>query len=115
MADSAPIVMFWLHIANLLVSAYLLKYLFDGFLSKSSGSFAKTTKIMLVAVLVFFVVEMVQVFRFFSEAESQFIQSFFSLLFLILLISVSREMRQSSLAHDHLMRRKLRMKMSDVD
>jgi uncharacterized membrane protein len=114
MSDPVQSVMLVLHIANLAVSAYLFKLLLDSHLSKQR-SFSKTTKIMFVAVLTFIVVELVQVFRFFSADESQFVQALFTLVFLLLLLCVVKEMRTSALAHDHLMKRRQRTKMSDVD
>ncbi|MEM2138077.1 MAG: hypothetical protein QW568_03235, partial [Candidatus Anstonellaceae archaeon] len=59
--------------------------------------------------------ELVQVFKFFSKEESEFIQTLFTLIFLALLLSLARELVKSGHAHDHLMKRRLRMKMSDVE
>ncbi len=114
MADSVQVVMLVLHIASLAVSAYLLKLLSDSYFSVQR-SFSRTTKIMFVAALTFIVAELVQLFRFFSAEESQFLEALFTLVFLLLLLCVVREMRTSALAHDHLMKRRQRTKMSDVD
>jgi hypothetical protein len=115
MAETYPAVLFCMHIANFLLAAYLFKYLFSAYTAKRFGSFAKSTRITLVAVASFLVVELVQVFKFFSKEESEFIQALFTLVFLALLLFVARELVKSGHAHDHLMKRRLRMKMSDVE
>lgn len=115
MAESSQVVLFWLHISNLLLSAYLAQYLVFSYFQKRFGSFSRSTRLMVVAVLAFLVVEVVQVFKLFSGTESEFVQSFFTLLFLALLLLLAREIVKNAHAHDHLVKRKLRMRMSDVE
>lgn len=114
MSDLLQFAMTLLHIANLAVSVLLFKLLVEAYYSKQR-SFSRATKFMFVAVLMFFVAEMVQFFKIFSAEESQFLQALFTLVFMFLLFCATSELRKSSIAHDHLMRRKLRSKVSDVD
>jgi len=43
------------------------------------------------------------------------VQAFFSFIFLLMLITAMLEVKKSIMAHDHMMRRKFREKMHDVD
>ncbi|HIH18652.1 TPA: hypothetical protein HA225_01615 [Candidatus Micrarchaeota archaeon] len=113
-ADNVTILMLYIRIANLLISAYIVKELISvAFFHK--GAFSKTMKIMLLAVLVFFGVELVQVFRIMTGPEADLIQSAFLFSFLLLLLSTLIEMKKGARAHEHLVRHRHRGRLSDVE
>jgi hypothetical protein len=101
--------------ANLLVAAYLLSILAPLYKAEKHASFGKTIQMLLIAIILFLVVEIVQVFGLMPDAMFKPIQAFFSFIFLVMLILAMLEVKRGMLAHDHLMRRKLRDKMSDVE
>ncbi len=113
-ADNVTVLMLYLRLANLAVSAYLLKALFS-FALLHNGSLSKTMKLMLGAVLLFFAVELVQVFRLIPSPESELLQSAFTFAFLLLLLSATLEMRKGVLAHEHLVRHRHKHRISDVE
>jgi hypothetical protein len=78
-------------------------------------SFSRTTHIMLIAIVLFLAVEIIQVFGLLPLSIFEPIQAFFSFIFLLLLIAAMLEVKKGMMAHDHMMRRKLREKMSDVE
>jgi hypothetical protein len=115
MADAYSELMVLLQLADIVVAAYLLKVLLSAAL-RHHGTFSKTMKTMLVAVLLFFLVEVVQLFRVADGTELEFIQSAFSFAFLLLLLMATLEIQRGVLAHDHLVRRKAaRSRVSDVE
>ena len=115
MADNVVTLLLYLRLANIVVSAYLFKVLFSAVFARHNGSFSRITKIMLVAVLLFFLIEVVQIFRVIGGVEFELIQSAFAFSFLLLLLAATLEIQRGMRAHDHLVRRKLRGKLSDVE
>ncbi len=113
-ADNVTMLMLYLRLANLAVSAYLLKTLFSS-VFPHNGSLSKTMKLMLGAVLLFFAVELVQVFRLIESPESELLQSAFTFAFLLLLLSATLEMQKGVLAHEHLVRHRHKHRISDVE
>ncbi len=114
MADLAATFLFYLRFANLLVAAYLLWFIYSLYRSHAR-SFSRTIKLMLVTMLLFFITETVQVFELIPAATFGLLQSVFAFFFLLLLLSALHEIRRSMLAHDHLVRRKFRGRLSDVE
>ncbi len=104
-----------LRIANLFVAIYLLLVVFSIRKAGKGGSFSKTLRTMLVAVLLFFAVEIAQLFRLIPGEAFGTIQSFFALVFLLLLLSAMHEVKKGMLAHDHLVKHKGRQKIVDVE
>lgn len=115
MADYVVLLTLVLRLANLAVAGYLLGVVFPLYWKNRNGSFSKALKIVMVAVLLFFAVEFAQVFRLIGAEVFSLLQSLFSFVFLLLLILAVLEIRQGMLAHDHLMRRKQRARLSDVE
>lgn len=114
MADSVPVAMLLLHITNLAASAYAL-YLLYSMQKASAGSFSKTVRIMFLALTVFSAFELVLIFRLAPDVQSEFVQSFFTLLFQALLLLALHEVKKGMLAHEHLMRRKHKQRLIDVE
>lgn len=113
-ADNVTVLILYIKLANLLVSAYLVKELLSvAFLHK--GAFSKTMKIMLGAVLIFFAVELTQVFRIITGPEAELIQTAFIFSFLLLLLSAQIEMKRGVRAHEHLVRHRHKGKLSGVE
>jgi small-conductance mechanosensitive channel len=102
-------------IANLILAAYLLSILAQLYRAEKHTSFSRTVHIMLIAIVLFFVIEIIQFFRLLPAEAFEPIQSFFSFIFLLMLVAAMLEVKKSMLAHDHMMRRKLREKMHDVE
>ncbi|MCX8195148.1 MAG: hypothetical protein N3G22_03530 [Candidatus Micrarchaeota archaeon] len=114
-ADGVSLVAFYFRFANLLVSAYLFKVLFDMVRRRQTGKFSKTIYIMIVLVGLFFVVEAMQIYSMFSSQEAEIIAVAFSFAFLLLLLSVTLHLRSTLLAHEHLVRHRHRQHLTDVE
>ena len=104
-----------LQIANLAVAAYLLSAIVPMYWRNRHGSFSRVTKLILVAVLLFFAVEFAQVFKLIENEAFGLLQSLFSFVFLLLRIIAMREINRGMLAHDHLMHRKQKVRLVDVE
>ncbi len=104
-----------LRVANIAVAAYLLAAIVPMYWKNRNGSFSRVTKIILAAALLFFAVEAAQVFRLIEAETFALVQSLFSFVFLLLLIIAMREINKGVLAHDHLMRRKQKVRLVDVE
>ena len=115
MADYVSLLMLALQVANLAAAAYLLAIVARMYFRNGNGSFSRATKAMGAAVLLFFAVQFAQVFRLIPDGLAGGIQTLFSLVFLLLLIMAMREITRGVLAHDHLMRRKQKARLVDVE
>lgn len=113
--DYVLTLMLYIRLANLGVSAYLLYLVGSTIMKYPKGSFSRTMQLMMVAVLLFFLVEGMQVFRLIEGQTFEIIQSAFLLVFLLMILLAVNDVRRGMLAHDHLMRRKNRFKLSDVE
>jgi len=102
-------------LANLVMAAYLVSIIAPLYKAEKHASFARTVHIMLIAIILFLAVEITQVFRLIPQEIFEPIQAFFSFVFLLMLIAAMHEVKKGMLAHDHMMRRKLREKMRDVE
>jgi hypothetical protein len=115
MADAVSLLTFLLRLANIVIAAYVLYFIFLTSRMPANGSFYKTIRLLLLGVLLFFLVEVIQVFRLIPPATFAIIQSLFGFIFLLLLLLVLHEVRKGMQAHDHLVRRKHRQRMADVE
>ena len=102
-------------IANLVFAGYLLSILVPLYRADKKAGFSKSVRIMLAAIVLFLAVEMIQVFNLMPPDIFAPVQAFFSFIFLLMLITAMLEVKKSIMAHDHMMRRKFREKMHDVD
>ncbi len=115
MADYVSLLMLVLKIANLAVAAYLIAVVAPLYWKNRQGSFSKSFKIIVVAMLLFFSSEFAQAFKLIEPEVQSVLQSLFSFVFLLLLVMAVMEVRQGMLAHDHLVKRKQRMRLEDVE
>jgi len=102
-------------LANLVLAGYLLSILAPLYRSEKHASFSRTVHIMLIAISLFLVVEIVQTFGLMPDSIFQPVQAFISFLFLLMLIAAMLEVKKGMQVHDHMMRRKGREKMHDVE
>ena len=102
-------------LANLVLAGYLLSILAPLYRAEKHASFSRTVHIMLVAISLFLVVEIIQAFGHMPPDIFEPVQAFFSFIFLLLLIAAMLEVKKGMMVHDHMMRRKLREKMHDVE
>lgn len=102
-------------VANLVLAAYLLSIIAPLYRAEKHASFSRTIHIMLIAISLFLAVEIIQTFGLMPHSIFDPVQAFISFIFLLMLISAMLEVRKGMLVHDHLMRRKLREKMHDVE
>ncbi|MCX6770952.1 MAG: hypothetical protein NTX79_02755 [Candidatus Micrarchaeota archaeon] len=102
-------------LANLVLAGYLLSILAPLYRAEKYMSFSRTVHIMLIAIVLFLAVGMIQVFGLMPQDVFEPVQAFFSFIFLLLLIAAMLEVKKGMMAHDHMMRRKLREKMHDVE
>ncbi|MFA5930490.1 MAG: hypothetical protein WC861_06420 [Candidatus Micrarchaeia archaeon] len=102
-------------LANLVLAGYLLSILAPMYRTEKNASFSRSVNIMLVAIVLFLAVEMIQVFGLMPKDIFEPVQAFFSFIFLLMLIAAMLEVKKGMMAHDHMMRRKLREKMHDVE
>ena len=115
MDELVALLMLFLHVANLVAAGYLTAVVFSMHRASRTGSFSKTMKIMLVAVAMFFLLELVQIFNLLPGAKFEVVQTLFSFLFLVLLLQALLEVRKGVMAYEHLVKRKTRAKISDVE
>ena len=115
MDELVALLMLFLHVANLVAAGFVMAVVFSMQRASRAGSFSKTMKIMLVAVVIFFFLELVQVFNLLPGAKFDVVQTLFSFLFLLLLLQALLEVRKGVMAYEHLVKRKTRTKISDVE
>ena len=104
-----------IRLANLVLAGYLLSILAPLYRAERNASFSRTVHLMLIAIVLFLAVEIVQVFGLIPQGIFEPVQAFFSFVFLLMLIFAMLEVKKGMHAHDHMMRRKLREKMRDVE
>ena len=102
-------------LGNLVLAGYLLSILAPLYRAEKHASFSRTVQLMLIAISMFLVLEIVQVFGLLPAEVFEPVQALFFFIFLLMLVAAMLEVRNSMLAHDHMMRRKLREKMHDVE
>ncbi|MFA6214585.1 MAG: hypothetical protein WC717_04885 [Candidatus Micrarchaeia archaeon] len=115
MAEVASALTLAIRLANLVLAGYLLSILAALYREDRSMSFSRTVHIMLIAIVLFLAVEIIQVFGLLPAGVFEPIQAFFSFIFLLLLIAAMLEVKKGMMMHDHMMRRKLKEKMHDVE
>jgi len=102
-------------LANLVLAAYLLSIIAPLYRADKNAGFSRSVHIMLAAIVLFLAVEMIQVFGLMPKDIFDPVQAFFSFIFLLMLIAAMLEVKKGMMAHDHMMGRKLREKMHDVE
>ena len=95
-------------LANLVLAGYLLSILAPLYRAEKHASFSRTIHIMLIAISLFLVVEIIQVFGLMPYDIFEPVQAFFSFIFLLMLIAAMFEVKRGMKAHDHIMSRKMR-------
>ena len=115
MDELVPALTLLVRLANLVLAGYLLSILAPLYRAGTNAGFSRSVYIMLIAIVLFLAVEIIQVFGLMPPEIFGPVQAFFSFIFLLMLIAAMLEVRKGMMAHDHLMRRKLREKMHDVE
>ena len=115
MEDLLSVITLLARLANLVLAAYLLSILAPLYRAEKHASFSGTIHTMLIAIVLFFVVEIVQAFGLMPDYIFAPVQAFFSFIFLLMLTAAMLEVKRGMLVHDHMMRRKLREKIRDVE
>ncbi|MCX8174843.1 MAG: hypothetical protein N3E51_01415 [Candidatus Micrarchaeota archaeon] len=115
MESYLAVLMLLLRLANIVVAAYLIYFAFLMSRMPSISSFSRTIRLLLLAIVLFFIVEVMYVFRLIPQDSASILPSLFEFVFLLLLISVLHEVRKGMLAHDHLMQKRARQRLVDVE
>ena len=115
MDELVPALTLLVRLANLVLAGYLLSILAPLYRAGKNAGFSRSVYIMLIAIVLFLAVEIVQVFGLMPPDIFEPVQAFFSFVFLLLLIAAMLEVKKGMQMHDHMMRRKLREKMHDVE
>ena len=115
MDELVPALTLLVRLANLVLAGYLLSVLAALYRVDRKMSFSRTIHIMLIAIVLFLAVEIIQVFGLLPQSMFEPIQAFFSFIFLLLLIVAMLEVKKGMMVHDHMMRRKFKEKMHDVE
>jgi len=115
MDELVALLMLFLHVASLVAAGFVLAVVYSMHRASRGGSFSKTMKIMLVAVAVFFLLKLVQIFNLLPGGEFEVAETLFSFLFLLLLLQALLEVRKSVMAYELLVKRKTRAKSSGVE
>ena len=115
MNELVPALTLLVRLANLVLAGYLLSILAPLYSTDRKAGFSRSVRIMLVAIVLFLAVEIVQVFSLVPQDIFEPVQAFFSFIFLLMLIVAMLEVKKGMMAHDHMMRHKLRDKMHDVE
>ena len=115
MDELVPSLAILVRLANLVLAGYLLSILAPLYRADKNASFSRSVHIMLMAIVLFLAVDIIQVFGLMPQGIFEPVQAFFSFIFLLMLIAAMLEVKKGMMAHDHMMRRKLREKMHDVE
>jgi len=115
MDELVPALTLLIRLANLVLAGYLLSILAPLYRAEKEASFSRSIHIMLIAIVLFLAVDIIQVFGLLPPGIFEPVQAFFSFIFLLMLIAAMLEVKKGMMAHDHMMRRKLREKMPDVE
>ena len=115
MDELAPALTILVRLANLVLAGYLLSILAPLYRADKNAGFSRSVHIMLMAIVLFLAVDIIQVFGLMPQGIFEPVQAFFSFIFLLMLIAAMLEVKKSMMVHDHMMRRKLREKMHDVE
>ncbi len=112
---SIEVLKFYLGLINLGLALYMLPIVYSAMRTNHVHSFSKTMAVMLAAGLLFCLLQAVQVFRLFSGPALDMVEPLAVMALLLLLITAALETKKDMLAHDHLVRRRLRGRLSDVE
>ena len=115
MAANPSFLMGFLEAADLLVAAYLVATAFQTYWRNTRGSFSRVMGVMVVAGGLFFAAQLAQFFALLPDGTFDELQALFSLVFLLLLVLVVREIGNGMLAHEHLVKRKQKPRLADVE
>lgn len=115
MDELVQLLLLFLHVANLVAAGFVMAVVYSIHRATRGRSFGKTMKIMLVAVVLFFLVELVQLFNLLPGAKFEVMQTLFSFLFLLLLMQALLEVRKGVMAYELLVKRKMRTRSSGVE
>ncbi|MEM4348324.1 MAG: hypothetical protein QXN37_02020 [Candidatus Anstonellaceae archaeon] len=115
MTDYLSVLELLIRIANLAVAAYLIWTIVPMYWRDRSSSFSKTFQIMVAALLLFFTAEFASTFRLLEQESQRLVDSTFFFVFLLLLLLAIRKIRHGMLAHDHLVKKRIRARLSDVE
>ena len=110
-----PAIILIVRLGNLVLAGYLLSILIPLCRAEKHASYSRTVQLMLIAISMFLAVEIIQVFVLLPPDVFAPVQTLISFIFLLMLIAAMQKVRGNLLAHDHMMHRKLREKMRDVE
>jgi hypothetical protein len=115
MDELVALLLLFLHVASLVAAGFVMAVVFSMHRASRGGSFSKTMKIMLVAVVMYFLLELVQLFGLLPGANFEVVQTLFSFLFLLLLLQALLEVRKGVMAYELLVKRKAKTRSSGVE
>ncbi|MFA6489218.1 MAG: hypothetical protein WCT52_00890 [Candidatus Micrarchaeia archaeon] len=114
MSDPIAVFVFYLGIAEVILSGCLFWVACDALRKAQGKSFYRTMRTLCVAVLLFFTVQVVSKFRLMREDMLVISEVLSSIMLVLLLISVVSELTKGMMAHEHLMKHR-RHGRRDVD
>ena len=115
MDELVALLLLFLQVASLVAAMYVMAVVYSMHRASRGGSFSKTMKIMLVAVVMYFLLELVQLFGLLPGTDFQTVETLFSFVFLLLLLQALLEVRKGVMAYELLVRRKGRTRSSGVE
>lgn len=115
MDELVQLLLLFLHVASLVAAGFVLAVVYSIHRASRAGSFSKTMKIMLVAVAVFFLLKLVEIFNLLPGAKFEVAETLFSFLFLLLLLQALLEVRKSIMAYELLVKKKGKTRSSGVE
>lgn len=115
MDELVQLLLLFLHVGSLVAAGFVLAVVFSMHRASRGGSLGKTMKMMLVAVSVFFLLKLVQIFNLLPGVQLEVAETLFSFLFLLLLLQALLEVRKSVMAYELLVKRKGKARSLDVE
>lgn len=104
MYDTVSVLLFYLGIAELMLSGYLFWMAYNAMRHARGRSFYRTMRVLCVAVLLFLTIQAVTKFRLVDGDVLRVADALSSILLVLLLISAVRGLAANMMAHEHLVR-----------
>jgi len=115
MNEYVTMVVFYIHLINLAVALYIIKELYGVFASGKKVAFGRSLKLALGVAVLFVAIEVLQLVSVLALDVFVLAESLFVFILLLLLLQHYMDMIKSLKAHEHLVKRKFRGRLRDVE
>ena len=105
----------YIHAVNLVVALYVIKELYGLFASGKKVAFGRSLKLVLGVTVLFVAIEILQLTTVLALDVFVLAESLFVFILLLLLLQNYLDMSKSLKAHEHLVKRKFRGRLRDVE